>query len=1032
MQATPSAAGPSAGDLACLVRAHVAAGDAGAALQTADALWAAGALRGGAPAAAFGACLEASAAAADAGSAAMWWSRMAAARRAGMGDGGGGGDALRLQFLVEAFLRTGDVVRAEGLLWAALEGRLLVEDRAFHHDDATDCLASALGEAESGRLASSAAEREPSVQGTVISPMLFTFNRVLEEWCKRGDLVAAVKLYNKMLNHAIKPDVWTYTFLLHAFASKKDMVNVERVYRRMLFMDITPDRVFYTVLISAYLLHGDIPKAHDLLRKLREDGIDDDDILLNMLIDRLGKNGFRDEAARLLKHRADASLNDFGNTRRHEQTECPSVRTYTSLINSYANIGDTRAALAWWNEMVYSVRIVPDATAFTAMIHAHARAGDPAGAAGWFERLRAAGCTPTLHSYTAVIAACAAGGDMAGAEAWLARLAEEGGLTPDAAALNVLAKGHAAAGDLNAARAALSRMRAAGCPPSEATFGALVRACTRRGHLAAAVALFREMPRAGLRPSVGTHTVLLAALCHEPTLLDGRGVRVKARGAGGLQAAERRTLHEGSNPVEDDDATDPDEETKAVAGGAGSGAFPARVRDYEVDGATSEADKWDQRSHLLQRHGGDSVLYPKNRLKFRHHAAILEVYASLRATLRANRLAAATASHPTTKEMTTAPPIEAYDSMVAYHARHLSVRGVQRVFLHALVDGCVPDVSLVIRVALAHLRGPYGDNTASRSRRQDARTPWRRLLDWSARALEVVDAAIAAAATSTGPATATTAVADDDAASPASDDDDAGASVLADPSDPWLPVPNDVVDDNVDVAVEADDSAGRPPRPAAVFAPPLAALLRLRQDLEDVVLAAYPQYGALPPPPPPAAAGGGGDPVPAELRARARLLRFRPRSRLFYIAQPWRPSERAARRLWHLAAECAAAAAATGKPRRLPPPLAAAVTAAAAAAAADSTGDGLPHLWEASATAAQSGGGAALAHLATWRGRRSCGDNGGEAADFAAFAALLAGRCEQAGFARLRGELGALFAVEGVRLDDAGGELRAWLRRHGR
>ncbi|KAI9334524.1 hypothetical protein DFJ73DRAFT_894785 [Zopfochytrium polystomum] len=705
----------------------------------------------------FGAILELCAAAADARAARSWWRRMLDARLAAAAAAGTtptsrrlgwwwwrDGDDVRWQLLVEAHVNANEVETAEALLAGRFDALQLCPDVRSLRGERAALIDDALG-----------IDLQP-IGGEIKRnrrPSLYAYNAVVKAWSNGLKMDKAVAVYNFMLSQGVKPDVWTFSFLLHGFARLGDIANAKRVYQRLRFLEVRPDAVFYTILISALLTHNDVAGAEAIFSLVRSSGIEEDRIMFNTVVDRHAKAGNLSRASQLLVQRLRSEDSGIGTDSgvAEETRPRPDLLTFTSIIDAYMKVGDDRTALAWWSEMVNGFRLAPDTTAYTAVINGFARTGNMGSASLWFSRLLRDGCRPNLYTYTAMIAGHAFSGNMDAAKDWLNRLRADPHVgKPDAVAMNAIAAGHAAAGDFPAARAALDEMEAAGFPANQLTYRMIIDACVRREHLDAAVAVYKEMHRRGVAPDVHIFTVLLTSLGHEAARVDARALRVGVSGKGGLWSKRRKLM-------------DPPD-----GGGVGAGVAEQEPR-------SSVPRRQQRKPH---RPGAASKrrydpMSPYNQAKFWYHDDLVSIYKAFRASLTAAPTAVAATALPSSTAApgeptqgslpprsgeqqqpaaarapppqpppTQPPPIEVYDAVISHHAHALDVRAVQRVFMHAVVDGRVPDTSLVVRAALAVLRGPHVAPVADDGATQppppplefgmsaDGRTGWGRLQRW--------------------------------------------------------------------------------------------------------------------------------------------------------------------------------------------------------------------------------------------------------------------------------------------------------------
>ena len=117
-----------------------------------------------------------------------------------------------------------------------------------------------------------------------------------------------------------------------------------------------------------------------------------------------------------------------------ETTVTPDAACYQSVMNGCAKVGDVDGAASWFDRML-AAGVSPSLTAYNIMIRSTAKRGLHR-AEDWFQRLSAEGHTPDVITWTALIEACGSSSP-ADAEKYFRRMVGSG-VVPDEFALKTL------------------------------------------------------------------------------------------------------------------------------------------------------------------------------------------------------------------------------------------------------------------------------------------------------------------------------------------------------------------------------------------------------------------------------------------------------------------------------------------------------------------------------------------------------------------------------------------------------------------
>jgi pentatricopeptide repeat protein len=196
---------------------------------------------------------------------------------------------------------------------------------------------------------------------------------------------------------------------------------------------------------------------------------------------------------------------------RSNETHCaPDVFTYTTIMDAYAQHGDTGKVEAFFSRMIdFGIR--PDAVSFNTVIKAHGRNGDIAGAERWLECARKSNVLLDSFGYNAVISAAARAGDSAAAERWLHRMHQDGAHV-DVISCNTVINAWAKQGNAAKAVKVVDLMFQNNVEPDVVTLGVVVHACAKAGDAHEAEAVFqRIVTRGHAKPDAISYNALIDA-----------------------------------------------------------------------------------------------------------------------------------------------------------------------------------------------------------------------------------------------------------------------------------------------------------------------------------------------------------------------------------------------------------------------------------------------------------------------------------------------------------------------------------------
>ncbi|KAJ3352636.1 hypothetical protein HDU83_007830 [Entophlyctis luteolus] len=516
------------------------------------------------------------------------------------------------------------------------------------------------------------------------SDLMVSYASLIEAYSRmhtKSSMSRAVMLFNTMISHSqMKPSVTTYSHLLQGFAALKDIRSCRYIYDRLLFIGHSPDVVFYTTLLQAYVKCGEYTEA----TKLHES-----------LVQKHNRNYFDVRYYNVLVnlHAKTNALEKLLETFEEMTLSLdPDEHTYTTMIDAFMRNGELRFAIFLFDAMqghaTYNRKIVepldspanthkpiiPTTATYTALISGYARRKDVGEALRWFQLLCAnskrgeysksppfSSLGPNLKSWTAVLHGFAKAGDMDLAEDWINRMANELPIVRerssrfDSRVYNTLIGGYARKQDYPRATRVLDSMRRDNVHQDAITFGMLIDSHLKRtelypdGNIEQALKTFKEMSSHNppIQPTMHIFIALITRLGHAAGKSDRLGRPVVDRQGGGVLPHLRKNLPPPPRPTE---------------------LFSSRKQLGFIP--------LSRRARALHE---DNLIF------------LYREYRKLLSTLALDASAA--------QKSLPAPsiPIALYDAVIAHFTTLHQTRKMKEIFFHAIIDGAIPDMSLVVR-----------------------------------------------------------------------------------------------------------------------------------------------------------------------------------------------------------------------------------------------------------------------------------------------------------------------------------------------
>ncbi|KAI8927373.1 hypothetical protein BC831DRAFT_398768 [Entophlyctis helioformis] len=502
-----------------------------------------------------------------------------------------------------------------------------------------------------------------------IAPDLHAFNAIITAACTADRLDMAVEYYNRMVSMRVRPNLGTFTPILQSFAKRGDINAAKTVMERMQFMGLTPDLVLYTIMIKLHADKGDIEGMLKMFIAARQNDIMPDARMLNALLHGYGLAGDLNAMGVLYEN----LVKTYGIV--------PDEATYTILMNAHANAGELAAARKWLaiatGEALDPITveaagqqaardpknagkprlqpalppssIEPGVVPYTGLISALARAGDVSAMAKTVYSMRERGITPNLITYTAIIHGYATAGKMREAVATFNAMlgtrlpGSTSPIVPDHAVFDTIIGGFVAQRHVNSAWRWLRVMEDHGIAPTATTYALVINAHLKLSNFDRACEIYKRMIDRGIEPS---EHLLVSMLVHLNRAHRFQRSRYGREAAAAAEAAQAESASSMSNS--------------------------------EPSGTTAEdgTDRLEYVPHLSPLHVANQ---PGPRGKY--HANITHIYSDYQLV-----------KHKTRK------PLKLYDAYITHLMAFCRVPPAREVFIDMIKDGCMPDISVMVRM----------------------------------------------------------------------------------------------------------------------------------------------------------------------------------------------------------------------------------------------------------------------------------------------------------------------------------------------
>ncbi|EPS72780.1 hypothetical protein M569_01977, partial [Genlisea aurea] len=333
-----------------------------------------------------------------------------------------------------------------------------------------------------------------------LSPNIYTFNTLINAYCKLGDVFEAEYFYSMILQADLKPDTHTFTSFILGYCRRKDVDAAREVFKNMPGKGCPRNHVSYNNLMHGLCESGRVDEAELLFSQMRDDGgCVPNERTYTILIDALCGMNRRSE-----------SLNLFREMK--EKGYKPNVYSYTAMIDGACKEGLLDEATEFFREML-DIGLLPSSATYNALINGYCKKGMMDTALELFRSMESKKCIPNLQTYNELISGFCQSKEVNRAMALLDEMVQQG-IVPNVITFNLLVYGQCKVGDVENALRLLWLMDEENIVPDQFTYGALIDALCKKGITDEAYSIFDSLKEKGVPMNEVMYTSLIDGHCN--------------------------------------------------------------------------------------------------------------------------------------------------------------------------------------------------------------------------------------------------------------------------------------------------------------------------------------------------------------------------------------------------------------------------------------------------------------------------------------------------------------------------------------
>lgn len=328
-----------------------------------------------------------------------------------------------------------------------------------------------------------------------ILPNNVTYNMLIKLHNDMGEVQMSRNLFEMMIfGRRLVPTVYSYNSMIAGYASEGKVMAAERLFRRMVETGVKPNRITYATMMNAHVVKGKPYGARGYLRKMTKAGFEPDERSMGLMAvawAKVGKIGGAMAIIREMKRRKMGV----------------SMHGMTAVMKAYVRRKNVAMAEIILEEMGRG-GVEPSIVTYNVLLDGYAKMGMRAEAE---ELVRSMKPEPNVVTYTTLMSVCVADGDYREAQRIFTRLRDVG-LEPTDVTFGVLVNCYRKAGMVEKAQAIPAQMRRLGLLPNGIIYGVIIALHADRCDSEMALQTHQKMLSEGIYPTRISLITLIHAL----------------------------------------------------------------------------------------------------------------------------------------------------------------------------------------------------------------------------------------------------------------------------------------------------------------------------------------------------------------------------------------------------------------------------------------------------------------------------------------------------------------------------------------
>ncbi|KAG8365939.1 hypothetical protein BUALT_Bualt17G0024100 [Buddleja alternifolia] len=332
-----------------------------------------------------------------------------------------------------------------------------------------------------------------------VSPNIYTFNTMINAFCKLGNVGEAEMYLSMILQAGLKPDSHTYTSFILGHCRRKDVDSANHVFVSMPQKGCRRNEVSYNNLMHGLCEVGRVDEAKSLFLQMRDDNCFPNVRTYTILIDALCGLDRRLEALSLFEEMKEKGCE-------------PNVHTYTVVIDGTCKDGMIDEARRLLSAMLDN-RLVPSVVTYNALINGYCKKGMVDAAYEIFDMMELKNCSPNVRTYNELISGFCEVNKVQKAMTLLSKMLEQK-LSPNVVTFNILVYGQCKEGDVDSAFRLLTLMEESNVIADQLTYGPLIDTLCKKGSVDKANEIFDSLKEKGIKVNEVMYTALIDGYCN--------------------------------------------------------------------------------------------------------------------------------------------------------------------------------------------------------------------------------------------------------------------------------------------------------------------------------------------------------------------------------------------------------------------------------------------------------------------------------------------------------------------------------------